>query len=115
MSLFSSIIEDYRRFKSVFPGKSAKDSLMLVRLPKTLNGQLTLKSLGELAKRYFQDSDTGYRFIWPAITHELENKSIDKSRWVLMTKDALPRSRGISYAKQKDIVDDLAKKALIGY
>jgi F-box domain len=115
LSLFPDIIEDYRRFKSVFPEKNAKDSLMLVRLPKTLNGQLTLKSLGELAKRSFQDSDTGYRLIWPAVIDELGDKSIDKSRWVLMTKDVLPGSRHTSYDKQKDIVANLAQKALIGY
>jgi hypothetical protein len=115
LSLFPAIIEDYRRFKSVFPEKSAKDSLMLVRLPKTLNGQLTLKSLGELAKRSFPDSDTGYNFILSAIVDELGDKPIDKSRWVLMTKDVLPGSRYKSYDKQKDIVGDLAQKALIGY
>ena len=115
LSLFSSIIEDCKNFKSVFPEKKMKDSLMLVRLPKTLNGQLTLKSLGELAKRYFPNSDTGYKFIWPAIVNELGDKSIDKSRWVLMTKDVLPESRNTSYAEQQDIVANLAQKNLIGY
>ena len=110
-----SIVEDYKRFHSAFPKKNAKDNLMLVRLPKTLNGQLTLKSLGELAKRYFHESDTGYRFIWSAIVDELGDKSIDKSRWVLMTKDVLPGSRDKSYTEQKEIVADLAQKAIIGY
>src|ERR1700722_14318452 len=115
LSLFPAIIEDYRRFKSVFPEKSLKDSLMLVRLPKTINGRLTLKSLGELAKKYFPDSDTGYRFILSPIVNELGDKSIDKSHWVLMTKDVLPGSRNKSYAEQKDIIANLAQKALIGY
>ena len=115
-SLPLDIVEDYKRFQSAFPEKNAKDSLMLVRLPKTLNGQLTLKSLGELAKKYFSDSNTGYRFIWSAIfVDELEDKSIDKSRWVLMTKDVLPESRNKSYAEQQDIVGKLVQKALIGY
>ena len=112
---WNDFIKDCKKFKSVFPEKNAKDSLMLVRLPKTLNGQLTLKSLGELAKRYFPDSDTGYDFIWSPVVVELGDKSIDKSRWVLMTKDVLPGSRNESYAKQKDIVADLAQKALISY
>jgi F-box domain len=115
LSLFPDIIEDYRRFKSVFPEKNAKDSLMLVRLPKTLNGQLTLQSLGELAKRYFPDSNMGYRYICSTIVNKLGDKSIDKSRWVLMTKDILPESRHKSYNKQKNIVANLAQKALIGY
>jgi hypothetical protein len=115
LSLPLNIVEDYKRFQSAFPKENAKDSLMLVRLPKTLNGQLTLKSLGELAKKYFSHSDTGYGYIWPAVIDELGDKSIDKSRWVLMTKDILPGSRNKNYAEQKDIVANLAQKGLIGY
>jgi len=108
-------IADCKKFKSIFPERNAKDSLMLVRLPKTLNGGLTLKSLGELAKKYFSDSDSGYRFIWATIVQELGDKSIDKSHWVLMTKDVLPGSRAKSYGEQQKIVADLAEKSLISY
>jgi hypothetical protein len=88
---------------------------MLVRLPKTLNGRLTLKCLGELAKKFFSASDTGYKFIWSNIVQEQGDKSIDKSHWVLMTKDVLPGSRNKSYAEQQKIVAGLAEKSLIGY
>jgi hypothetical protein len=108
-------IADCKKFKSLFPERNAKDSLMLVRLPKTLNGGLTLKSLGELAKKYFSDSDSGYKSGWSAIVQELGDKSIDKSHWVLMTKDVLPGSRNKSYGEQQKIVADLAEKSLIGY
>jgi hypothetical protein len=107
-------IEDCKKFKKVFTEKNAKDRLMLVRLPKTLNGQLTLKSLGELAQKYFPDSDTGYGSI-SSIVHWQGDTPIDKSRWVLMTKDVLPGSRNKSYAEQQRIVDELAKKTLISY
>jgi len=108
-------IADCKKFKNIFPEKNAKDSLMLVRLPKTLNGGLTLKSLGELAKNYFSDSDSGYRYIGSAIVNELGDKSIDKSHWVLMTKDVLPGSRNKSYTEQQEIVAKLAEKSLISY
>ena len=111
----NDFIADCKKFKSIFPERNAKDSLMLVRLPKTLNGGLTLKSLGELAKKYFSASDTGYRFIWAAIIQEQGDKSIDKSQWVLMTKDVLPGSRNKSYGEQRKIVADLAEKSLISY
>ena len=104
-------IADCKKFKSIFPERNAKDSLMLVRLPKTLNGGLTLKSLEELAKKYFSDSDS----IWTDIVQELGDKSIDKSHWVLMTKDVLPGSRNKSYGEQQKIVADLAENSLIGY
>jgi len=112
---WNDFIEDCKKFKSIFPEKNARDTLMLVRLPKTLNGQLTLKSLGELAKKYFSDSGAGYRIIWPGIVDELGDKSIDKSRWVLMTKDVLPGSRNESYANPQKSVDELAEKSLISY
>lgn len=108
-------IADCKKFKSIFPERNAKDSLMLVRLPKTLNGGLTLISLGELAKKYFSDDETGYRFIWIPIVQELGDKSIDQSHWVLMTKDVLPGSRAKSYGEQQKIVAALAEKSLIGY
>ena len=108
-------IADCKKFKSIFPERNAKDSLMLVRLPKTLNGGLTLKNLGKLAESYFSNSDIGYKFIWTRIVQELGDKSIDKSHWVLMTKGILPGSRAKNYGEQQKIVADLAKKSLIGY
>ena len=108
-------IEDCKKFKRVFPEIKPRDFLMLVRLPKTLNGQLTMKSLGELAKKYFPNSDTGYWYIKPAILNVLGDKSVDKSRWVVMTKDVLPGSRTKSYTDQQDMVANLAQKVLIGY
>lgn len=99
----------------IFPEKKVIDTHMLVRLPKTLNGALTLKSLGELAKKYFPDNDTGYRIIRSAIIKKQGDKSIDKSQWVLMTKDVLPGSRKKSYNEQKKIIDNLAEKSLISY
>ena len=99
----------------IFPEKRVIDTHMLVRLPKTLNGGLTLKSLGELAKKYFSNSDNGYRYIWGPIVQELGDKSIDKSHWVLMTKDVLPGSRNKSLGEQQKIVAELAEKSLISY
>jgi hypothetical protein len=108
-------MEYCRKLKSVFPGKTAIDRLMLVWLPKTLNGQLTLKSLGELAKKYFSKSDMGYRYIFPGIVEELGDRTIDQSRWVVMTKDVLPGSRGKSYAEQQAIVAGVAANNLISF
>jgi hypothetical protein len=114
-SLPLNIFKDFERFKEIFPEKNAKDNLMLVRLPKSLNGGLTLKNLEELAKIYFSNSHAGYRFISPSIVEDLGDKSIDKSYWVLMTKDLLPGSRSKSYGEQQKIIARLAEKSLAGY
>ncbi|CUI16187.1 hypothetical protein PNK_0559 [Candidatus Protochlamydia naegleriophila] len=114
---FDAFIEDCKKFKNLFPGKSAKDSLMLVRLPKTLNGQLTLKNLGELAKKYFPTSDAGYDkgYLWPPVLAEGGDKTIDQSQWVLMTNDLLPDSRSKNYAEHQAMIANLAQQKLIGY
>jgi hypothetical protein len=81
---------------------------MLVRLPKTLNGGLTLKSLIELAKKDFLHCDD-------MCFDRLQDKSIDKSHWVLMTKDVLPGSRSKSYGEQQKIIAGLVEKSLLNY
>lgn len=111
---WKDFIEDCNKFKNIFPEKNAKDTLMLVRIPKTLNGGLTLKSLGELARKYFVDNPDGYKSVWNS-ANVLFGKTIDKSRWVLMTKDILPGSKNESYDEQQKIIFDLAGKSLNGY
>jgi hypothetical protein len=111
---WSEVIADFRNIKKVFPGRKATDCLMLVRLPKTLNGGLSINCLGALAKLYFRQNDDGYKSI--AEFRGLHaNRSIEKSYWVLMTKDVLPGSRNQSFIKQQQIVANLANQSLRGY
>jgi hypothetical protein len=109
------VIEDFRNITKVFPMRKATDCLMLVRLPKTLNGGLSINSIGSLARRYFPDCDKGYRDLWSNTAQRLENQSISESYWVLMTKDILPESRWQSYPTQQQMVADLAEGSLKGY
>lgn len=77
-----------------FSRKKVIDTHVLVIISKTLSGQhLTLSTLGEVAKRYFPDSQTGYGLIPRLIVNELGDKPLEKSQWVLMRKDILPGSR----------------------
>lgn len=118
-------IEDSRQFHKLFPGKSGKEHLMLVRLPKTLTairnkndelvGGLTLNSLGRLAKQYFPQDGQTHWYMMVEIFNELGDCTIDQSRWVLMTKDVIEGSRNQNYSKQQEIVADLANKSLPGY
>ncbi len=120
-SLPANIGEILKSPCQAFPGKKIIDTHILVRIPKTINGQpLTLNSLGELAKKYFRSSETGYidildEIAWKAIVNQLGDQSIDKSCWVLMTKTILPESTKISYADQQTLVANLTKKALASY
>ena len=109
LSLPKNIAEELRR--SAFPGKSIRETHVLVIMPKGL----TIKKLGELAKKYFPSNTDGYRYIWSTIVDELGDKPADESIWLLMTKDVLPGSRSKSYSQQKNIVAELAKKTGVSY
>jgi hypothetical protein len=109
LSLPENIAEELRR--SAFPGKSIRETHVLVRMPKGL----TINKLGELAKKYFPSNIDGYRYIWPSIVNELRDKPADESIWLLMTKDVLPGSRSKSYGQQKIIIDELAKTTGVPY
>ena len=102
LSLPQNIAEELRR--SAFPGKSIRETHILVRMPKGL----TVKKLGELAKKYFPSNINGYKDIRDRIIDELGDKSVEESFWLLMTKEVLPGSRNKSYEQQKTTVAELA-------
>jgi len=96
---------------SAFPGKSISETHVLVRMPKGL----TIKKLGELAKKYFRISRNGYRSTREEILTELGDKSVEKPVWLLMTKDVLEGSACKLYDEQEPIVAQLAKKTGVPY
>jgi hypothetical protein len=108
------VIADFRNIKKVFPGRKATDCLMLVRLPKTFNGHLCFNCLDLFARHRFRLSDDGYKLI-TEFRGLHGNRSIEKSYWVLMTKDVLPGSRNQSYNTQHQMVANLAQQSLVGY
>jgi F-box-like len=109
LSLPKNIAEELRC--SAFPGKSIRETHVLVRMPK----KLTIKKLGELTKKYFPSKVNGYNYIWPKIVDELGDKCISESKWLLMTKDILEGSRNKSYIQQKDMINKLTKTTGILY
>jgi hypothetical protein len=109
LSLPKNIAEELRY--SAFPGKSIRETHVLVRMPKGL----TIKKLGKLAKKYFPSNIHGYRYTWQGVIDKLADKSINESVWLLMTKDVLLGSRNKTYNQQKVIVDELAKTTGVDY
>ena len=99
-----------------FLGKKICETHVLFYIPTTVDGKpLTLKSLGQIAKRYFPKTAAGYRDVWPDIVDELGDRPIERSGWVLMTKYILPESRSKSYADRNAMVAALAEKAFAPY
>ena len=114
LSLPKNIMEELRR--SAFPGKNIKKTHVLVRMLQVLS----VKKLGEHAKKYFPGNAKGYRVIAVDLngldeTPDELKEPADESVWLLMTKDVLPGSRNKSYIKQQKIVAELAQAALVSY
>jgi len=111
LSLPENIAEELRRSYEAFPGKSIRETHLLVRMAKGL----TINKLGELAKKYFPSNDDGYRYISTNIVNELGDKAVDESVWLLMTTEEVDGTRNKSYSRQKNIVAELAKRARVPY
>lgn len=93
----------------VVPGKKVYETHMLIYIPTKVDAKpVTLLNLGEVAKQTSEYS-FGYRYIWEPIRDELEDMSIKKPCWVLMTKDILPDSRQKNLDGLLSMVDKLKK------
>ena len=113
-----------KRFKktkreTVETGKKVKNTHVLVLVPSHVNGnRLTLESLGELVKSpKAGGKQTKYdmHFGWPSdVNKEIQSQ---QSHWVLMTKDAIPKSGGKerTYQEQCELVQGYANKTSIPY
>jgi F-box-like len=115
LSLPSNIVEEYKKFQKAFPQKKAKKDLHLIRIPKTLNKELTLRNLIDLAEQHLSNEYMNYQNIPGDICTLFENHSIDQSYWLLIIKDVSPQIFMTDYSKQKKIIDNLVKNNLINY
>jgi len=104
-----NVVEYYKKYQRTFPERRAKEDLMLIWLPKTWHGQLTLNNLTKLGKRYFSFVVFKSRV---AVEGELLEQSIPKSYWVLATKETIPRSERMNNAQQQGIFDVLSQGAV---
>jgi hypothetical protein len=96
----------------VILGKKVGETHTLVLIPATVDGRpLTLNSLGALvkSKRYFLDTEAGYKYKNPRIATEHGDKPVGSSHWALMTKDVLPGSKDKSYTEQELMVASLER------
>ena len=98
-------------------GRKVKDTHLLVLIPSHVAGKpLTLDYLGELIKSPQEGGHrTQYSDYKDSLREAIENRSIDSSYWVLMTRDVLPESTYKSYDEQCALVADHAKRTGLPY
>lgn len=110
-------VSTYRSIKSVYKVEKPREALFTVRIPKSLNGGLNLDSLIEVSKKFFLVSDVyGHRGLncYQLAAH-LRQTPIEKSYWVVMTKQLLPGTVKKTYEEQKEFVEALSKNDLKGF
>jgi hypothetical protein len=95
----ANIEETLNRPCPFWPGKRVRDTHMLTLIPATINEDpFTLNTFSALTR----NPKSGYKAefnIGPEVQENLENKPIENSYWVLMTKDIVPESYGPGKAK----------------
>lgn len=92
-----------------FPEKKVCETHMLVYIPSMVAGKpFTLNMLIEIVKRSVFKNEKTFLYICSIIIKELGNKTIDKSRWVLMAKDLIPGSLGANC--QQEIIPNFINK-----
>jgi hypothetical protein len=85
----------------IWPGKTLRETHLLVLIPERVNGQpLTLKLLGELVQKPLQGNATKYSHF---NIGEYKDPPAPASHWALVTRDVLPNSRNKPYAEQQKI------------
>jgi energy-coupling factor transporter ATP-binding protein EcfA2 len=101
-----------------WPDKKIRDTHLLVLLPATVDGApFTLNLLKELVKRPKSGGHrTEYRYYdGHAVQERIGNNALDRSYWLLMTRDILPESRCNTYAGQKALIVDYASRTGLPY
>lgn len=95
----------------IFPGKTVQETHLLVLIPQTVNGApFTLNMLGDLVKAPQKGGITtqiDMQRSWKGALDEHGPKPAPASHWVLMTKQALPKSKKKSYVDQCKLVAGL--------
>ncbi len=97
-------------------GKTVAQTHMLILIPKTVtrivNGEtvtalFTLRILGDLVQSSNRVAPESLLSdcVAPQILHVHGDTPVTKSRWILMTKDVLPRSRNKNYFVQQRLVE----------
>lgn len=80
-----------------------------------IDPRLTLKNIGELSKKYFTQSRTGYASLYPGILEPKDqtDSSYQKPYWILSMDGVM--GTGLSWSKQEDIIKEYNLKEKSSY
>jgi NLR family CARD domain-containing protein 3 len=94
-----------------WPEKRVCETHLLVLIPAAVNGHpFTLDYLSELIQVPKNGGHaTKYRAYWEDLKEQEGKKSVERSYWVLMTRDVVPGTRDKIYSDQKEILEEKAR------
>jgi hypothetical protein len=100
-----------------WPDKKVRDTHLLVLIPATVDeAPFTLNLLEELIQHPKPGGGkTRYRYYNGTVKAQIGAAPPTASYWLLMTYDVLPESRGKTYAHQKKLVADHARRTSLPY
>lgn len=109
----------YKILKSPCPfieGKRVEETHLLTLIPRTVDGVLfTLNNLQRLVKHPKKGTPAGHWSYCDDVRYEYGSEPLQRSRWVLITKDVIPGSRNKSYGHQDHLLNEHSKKAKVTY
>lgn len=98
-----------------WPGKKVRNTHLLVLVPQRVNNEMFhLDKLSKLIKKPKYGHKTQYQHYDNDVQEELGTKSLP-SRWILMTKDVIPKTQGRTYEDQKNIIKQYSEEGNIFY
>lgn len=88
-------------------GKKWKDQFMLFLFPEKVGGQpLTMNRFRELVQHPQNDGHAvNYNYVYHPILQEHGNTAVERSAWVLLSKDVIEESRSLPYFQQLALVE----------
>lgn len=99
----------------IWKGKKVLQTHVLALIPKSVNKEpLTIKSLATLVKVPRQGKATRYGITMGKL-NEITSQTVDRTHWVLMTRDVLPDSHTRTEEYQSALVATLNQKAQVKY
>ena len=90
-----------------YPDKKVEETHLLVLIPKTVNGKpFTLNLLQELIQNPKEKNRTCFMCLPKYIKKDFGDAQVEKSYWMLMTKEVIPESLNKTYEEQKELVQN---------
>lgn len=87
----------------IFPNKKFGETHLIVWIPTSIS----INNYGMLLQEKFPLSRDGFEYIWNEVVKDFGKLQTNNSKWVLMTREAIPLSGNKTYFEQQNMVTEL--------